>query len=387
LVVTNSLPVLFALPWILYPVVMGLRARRSRTLEEEPASAAAGAPLVSLVIPARNEAHNITRCVESALAADYPALEIIVVDDHSTDETGAIVRAIAARDARLRIVTPEPLPDGWFGKQWACTAGARVARGSIIGFLDADTVQAPDLVPRVVNTMHARQSDMLSVAGTQEMGSFWERLIQPQVFMMILARYGGTEIVNESPRAIDKIANGQCLFVRREAYDAIGGHALVKDKVAEDLALAQRFFLAGCRTTFVVGTNQLSTRMYTSLRELVEGWGKNFYAGGMDAMPFGRFGAVLYPLLLVGPRLLGVVPPLLVVLGLLGVVSSAVLLWAEIVVGMNLLWWVVVYPVLGVSPVYALLYPLGEAVVGYIALRSVSRGRRVEWKGREYVAG
>jgi chlorobactene glucosyltransferase len=386
-VVTNSLPVLLALPWILYPIVMGVRARRSRTLEEEPASAAADAPLLSLVIPARNEAHNIARCVESALGADYPALEVIVVDDHSTDGTSAIVHALAAADARVRVVTPDPLPDGWFGKQWACTAGARVARGGIIGFLDADTVQARDLVPRVVNTMRARQSDMLTVAGAQELGSFWERLIQPQVFMMILARYGGTEIVNESRRAIDKIANGQCLFVKRDAYDAIGGHASVKDKVAEDLAIAQRFFLAGCRTTFVVGRKQLSTRMYTSLRELVHGWGKNFYAGGVDAMPFGRVGALLYPLALVGPRLLGVAPPLLLALGLLGVVGKSVLLWAAIVVGMNLLWWVVVYPIMGVSPLYALLYPVGEAVVAYIALRSVSRGRRVEWKGRAYVAG
>ena len=387
LVVTNILPLLLALPWLGYPIVVALRARRSRSLEEEPASAPDDAPFVSLVIPARNEAHNIGRCVESALRADYPALEVVVVDDHSTDETGAIVRAVAARDARVKVVTPDPLPDGWFGKQWACTAGARVARGGIVGFLDADTVQAPDLVPRVVNTMRARKSDMLTVAGAQELGSFWERVIQPQVFMMMLARYGGTEVVNESHRASDKIANGQCLFVRREAYDALGGHARVKDKVAEDLALAQRFFLTGHRTTIVLGMRQLSTRMYTSLRELVNGWGKNFYAGGVDAMPFGRAGAVLYPMALVGPRLFGVVPPVLLLLGVLGAVSSGALLWAAIVVVVNLLWWVVVYAKLGLSPVYALLYPVGEGAVAYIALRSVLRGRRVEWKGRQYVAG
>jgi chlorobactene glucosyltransferase len=387
--VTNALllPLLLSLPWLAAPIVTVLRGRRSRTLDEEAARAPDDAPLVSLVIPARNEAHNIARCVASALAADYPALEVIVVDDHSTDETGAIVRAIAQRDARLRVVTPPPLPEGWFGKQWACTAGARVARGGIVGFLDADTWQAPDLVPRVVNAMRSRGSDMLSVAGTQELGSFWERVLQPQVFGIMFARYGGTESVNESRRVEDKIANGQCLFVRRAAYDALGGHEVVRDKVAEDLALAQRFFLAGHRTSLVLGLPQLSTRMYRSLRELVEGWGKNLYAGGVDAMPLGRVGALLYPVALVLPALMGLVPPLLLLLGLAGVVSQGILIWAAIVTGANLVWWLLVYRFLGLSPLYALLHPLGAGALLYIAVRAIARGRRVMWKGREYVAG
>jgi hypothetical protein len=385
--VPHLVPVLLALPWVLFPVVVLLRGRRSRTLDEESATAPPDAPLVSLVIPARNEAHNIARCVESALAADYPALEVIVVDDHSTDGTGEIVLGVAARDRRLRVVTPPPLPDGWFGKQWACATGARASHGEIIGFLDADTWQASDLVPRVVNAMRGRGSDMLTVAGNQELGSFWERILQPQVFSILFARYGGTEIVNESRRAEDKIANGQCLFVRREAYEAIGGHESVRDKVAEDLALAQRFFRAGHRTTMVLGLDQLSTRMYTSLRELVAGWGKNIYAGGVDAMPFGRVGALLYPVALVLPALMGVVPPILLALGLAGVVGTGVLTWAAIVTGVNLVWWLLVYSYIGLTPLYALLHPLGAAMLLYIAVRSIARGRRVMWKGREYVAG
>src|SRR5439155_11996745 len=96
------------------------------------------APLVSMVIPARNEARHIGPCVESALASAYPRLEVIVVDDHSTDDTGAIAASMAARDPRVRVVVPPPLPSDWFGKQWACAAGAATARGAIIGFLDAD---------------------------------------------------------------------------------------------------------------------------------------------------------------------------------------------------------------------------------------------------------
>jgi chlorobactene glucosyltransferase len=382
--VPSLVPILLAAPWLVAPVVIVLRARRSRSLDEQSSEVAADAPLVSLVIPARNEGHNIHRCVASALASTYPRLEVIVVDDHSTDDTAAVVGALAARDERLRIITPATLPAGWFGKQWACDTGARAARGTVIGFMDADTWQAPDLVPRVVDAMRDRGSDLLTVAGYQEMGSFWERLIQPQVFAILGARYGGTEVVNESRHPAHKIANGQCMFFRRDAYDAMGGHAAVREKVAEDLAIAQHWFTAGRRVTMVLGLAQLSTRMYTSLRELVEGWGKNIYAGGRHAMPFGALGRAFYPLLLVLPSLSGLIPPIMLALGLAGLVGPTALVWAAIVTGVNLLCWLVAYAALGLSPAYALLHPVGAAALLYISLRAIVRGRSVRWKGREY---
>jgi chlorobactene glucosyltransferase len=296
------------------------------------------------------------------------------------------VRELAACDARIRVVSPPPLPADWFGKQWACAAGAKVARGSILGFLDADTWQAPDLVPRVVSAMRARGSDLLTVAGDQEMDSFWECLIQPQVFAVMLARFGGTESVNESRHAANKIANGQCMFFRRHAYDAMGGHASVRHKVADDLALAQHFFSSGRRVTLILGREQLRTRMYTSLGELVAGWGKNLYAGGLDAMPFGAFGRFIYPVLLVIPALSGLVPPMLLVLALAGVLGKGVLIWSAMVAAVNLLWWLLVYAGLGLSPLYALLHPVGAGALLYIAMMAIARGRRVRWKGREYRA-
>jgi len=379
-------PVLFAIPWVLAPIVAIARASRSRSPDEERAEPPDEAPLVSIVIPARNEARNIAPCVESALASTYPRLEVIVVDDHSTDDTGAIVESIASRDPRLRVIVPPPLPNDWFGKQWACATGAAQTRGVILGFLDADTRQAPDLVTRVVNAMTSRRADLLSVAGTQEMGSFWERLVQPQVFGILLQRYGSTEHVNRSRFASSKIANGQCLWVRRDSYDACGGHAAVRDKVAEDLAMAQHWFRAGRTVSLVLGLDQLSTRMYTSLRELIEGWGKNVFAGGRDAMPFGALGRVIFPLLLVTPSLFQLVPPIVLVLALAGVMGSAALTWAAIATGANLLWWALVYLWLRVSPAYALLHPLGAVVLLYITLRATVRGRRVRWKERDYRA-
>ncbi|HEX9484627.1 MAG TPA: glycosyltransferase family 2 protein, partial [Gemmatimonadaceae bacterium] len=311
---------LAAAPWVVTPLVAMIRARQSRSLDDESDVATMDGPFVSIVIPARNEEHNIVRCVRSALSSAYPRLEVIAVDDHSTDATGALLAAIAADDARLRIVGPPPLPNDWFGKQWACAAGARAARGDVLAFFDADTWQEPDLVTRCINVMHAREADFLSVVGTQALGTFGERVVQPQMFALMLARFGGTETVNLSRRAENKIANGQCIFVRRDAYEAAGGHEAVRDRAAEDLALAQRWFLLGKRCVLVLGLAQLTTRMYTSLGALVEGWGKNVFAAGRETIGGGRAGQAIYPLLLLLPALAGLAPPLMMMLAAFGVV-------------------------------------------------------------------
>lgn len=374
-----------ALPWLAAPLVVWWRSRESRSLDDYPAAPPAGAPLVSVVIPARDEARNVARCVGSVLATDWPALEVLVVDDHSTDGTGDIARAIAERDPRLRVLDNPPLPPGWMGKQWACATGAAAARGVVLCFADADTVHAPDLLPRALRAMHDRGADLLSVAGRQEMGSFWERVVQPQVFAVIAGRYGGTERVSRSTRAVDKIANGQCLLVTREAYDHVGGHAAVRDVVAEDLKLAQRTHAAGRSVHLVLGETQLATRMYTSLRELVGGWRKNVFAGGREAMPLGRPGQLLFPLLLLLPALMQLWPLGLLLATLAGwVTDPTTIRGAGIAALATLLFWAVVYRRAGLSSLWALLYPLGAGAYLAITIQAIARGQRVEWRGRQY---
>ncbi|HEX5438873.1 MAG TPA: glycosyltransferase family 2 protein [Gemmatimonadaceae bacterium] len=380
-------PVLAALPWIAQPLVILWRLRGSRTLDAESDNTPAGAPRVSVIVPARNEARNIGDCLRSILASTYPSLEVVVVDDRSEDATQRIACDIARDDRRLRVIASRPLPPGWFGKQWACTQGAAAAGGELLLFTDADTRHAPDLIARSVNAMQARGAQLLSVVGRQELGSFWERVMQPQVFSMLLARYGGTETVNRSPRPADKIANGQCIFLRREAYGAIGGHEAVRDKVAEDLALAQRACALGLRTELIFGRAQLSTRMYTSLGELTRGWLKNIYAGGLDTLPAGAPARLLLPVLLLAAPVMMLAPPLALLAGALGLVGTGVTLWATICTAVMLAWWALVYTrVLALSPAYALAFPLGAAVLLTIIVRAIVRGRHVEWKGRAYRA-
>lgn len=380
------LPLLLSLPWIVPPVVTYFRLRNSRSLDDESADAPANAPLVSIIVPARNEAHNIGRCVTSILATSYPRIELIVVDDNSTDATGDAALRAARGDSRARVVANRPLPEGWFGKQWACTTGAEAASGEILLFTDADTHHAADLVTRSVNAIHRTRADMFSVAGRQELGGFWERLIQPQMFSILSMRYGGTESVNNSRRPSEKIANGQCIFFARPAYDAIGGHASVKTVVAEDLMLAQTVFARGKKLVLMLGVDQLSTRMYRSLDELIRGWRKNVFAAGLDAVPFGNLGRILFPLALLTPPVMQLAPVIVLVAAALGLASGGMILWATIAAAATLLWWIVAYVQIEESPLYALAYPLGASVLLYIFTSAIFRGRRVTWKGRTYIS-
>jgi chlorobactene glucosyltransferase len=379
-------PLLWSLPWVVPPFVALARATNSRSLDDVSAEPPVPAPLVSAIVPARNERRNIERCVRSLLDSQYPALEVIVVDDHSTDGTAEAARAAAGGDDRLRVVKAAVLPEGWFGKQWACATGASQAHGELLLFTDADTRHSPDLLPRSVNAMRARAADLFTIAGRQETHSFWERIIQPQVFALLSMRYGGTEHVSNARRAADVIANGQYILVRREPYVALGGHGLVRDRVAEDLALAQEFFRAGRRVVMMLALHQFSTHMYASLRELVQGWRKNIYAGGRNAVPGGAIGRAVYPFLLIAMPVAGIGPPVALVLGAAGILSGAWLLWSAVVVAAALVFWLSIYRFMGEPMRYAGLYPLGFALLGYICAASVVRGQRVEWKDRAYLS-
>ncbi len=378
------------------------RFRDTRSLDEYPVAPPTDAPLVSVIIPARNEAHNIARCLRSVLAAAYPSLEVIVIDDHSTDGTGAIARAIAADDAaaqrrvpgetrasqqpepRVRVITAPALAPGWFGKQWACHAGSQLAKGSLLCFTDADTSHGPELISRSVNALTARRADLFTVAGRQEMLSFWEKVIQPSVFATLLARYGGLEAMSRSTHPLDKIANGQFIVVRREPYERLGGHGAVRGHVAEDLRLAQLFTEQGLAAHMVLARDHLSTRMYTSLCEIRRGWGKNLYAAGRDTLSLGPITRRLLPFIYPIPPLVPLMPMGVLALALLGTWGSGAL-WFGLIAGTtNLLFWFGVYAFSGLNPLWALWHPVANVVLSGICAESAWKGSRVEWKGRRY---
>jgi chlorobactene glucosyltransferase len=376
------------LPWVGVVLFLALVARPPREL---PAAAprgdgVKGLPFVSVIVPARDEAHNIDACVSSLVASEYPAFEVVVVDDASEDGTADIVRAVERANATdLRVLPAGVLPEGWLGKPWACQRGADAARGELLLFTDADTRHAPDLLARAVAGLLEEEADLLTIAGDQLMETGWERLVQPQIFMMMLFRFPDLERTARAPSWREAIANGQYLLFRRAAYDVVGGHAAVREEVAEDLVLAQRVKRAGLRLRIRGAREALATRMYRSLGEIVEGWSKNLYVGGLRTLP-PWIRPLVAPLSLAAGLGLWVAPPLVLAAALAGVGGAAATAWSGTVCALSLAVWTAFLREMDVPIGYALLYPVGAGVGAYIFARSWARGRRrVEWKGRRYV--
>lgn len=360
--------------------------RRRPALESWEPFPASDAPLVSVIVPARNEAHNIEASLRTLLASRYPRFEVIVVDDCSADATADIVRRMAADSPTLAVVAGAPLPPGWFGKPWACTQGARVARGNVLAFADADIQVHPELVARSVAALHGERAALLSVVPRQLLGSFWERVVMPHFLVLFLLRFPDPARVNQSPRSRDKVALGGWMVARRDAYEAVGGHASVRAEVAEDLRLAQHFHRAGYPPLLAVADRFMSVRMYRSLSEIVEGWSKNLAISSRQTV--GGSVRWLVPWLLV-LWLVGmwVVPPLALLLGATRTWQGACVPWAVLAsTGLASLGWMACSR-LRIPAAYAMLLPLGALVAAGIVLRSIARGERVRWKGREYHVG
>jgi chlorobactene glucosyltransferase len=379
-----TLPILLALPWLALLAAVVLLVRRRPVLEDWPPVRSGEAPLVSLIIPARNEADNLGPCLEDALASAYPRLEVLVVDDASEDGTGDIAQRNAERDGRVRVITGEGPPPGWFGKPAACARGAAEARGEILAFLDADVRQHPEALGRAVSAMRDRGADLLTLLPRQVLASFWERLIMPQITTLILFRYADPERVNRSPRTRDKLGVGQFLMLTREAYDGVGGHGRVRHEVAEDLRLAQAVHAGGGNVVLMIADRFLSVRMYTSLGGIVEGWSKNVAIASRQTVP--GWLAPVVPWSLVLWLLLVWVMPAAALLGwLAGALPVAWGAWGALASGVGVLFWAGVFREMRIPLRYVLLYPLGAAVAAGILARSAARGeRRIEWKGRRY---
>ncbi len=331
-------------------------------------------PLVSVIIPARNEEENIARVVES-LAEQKELVEIIVVNDQSTDRTAEILGDLKARIPHLRTLEIDSLPEGWVGKNYALWRGSEQAQGEWLLFTDADAVHLPDSTQKAMAIAAEMGAQLVSFSPEQETKTWWERALIPFVFARLAERFRYRQI--NDPRSPAAAANGQYILITRELYQSIGGHRAVSGEVLEDVALAYRAKAAGHRIYFGPGAGIVRARMYTSFGSMWQGWVKNLYP-----LMGGSPGCVAWEIFTVFP----VIPVVMMTLG--------VLHWVFLAAGLTLL--------VGRHIRYAVALRSNQnnlqgiqyyvpAVIMYCAAllaswRRYSKGS-VVWKGREYPVG
>jgi chlorobactene glucosyltransferase len=341
-------------------------------------------PLISVIIPARNEARNIRRCLQALISQNYPNYELIVVDDRSEDATPQILAQLAKVDSHLQVIHGTELPPGWAGKPHALVQGVAAAHGQWLCFMDADTFAMPDLLWSTYRLAIQYQADMFSILTDQELGSFWERTILPLVFLGLSFGFPA-ERVNDPSRP-DAISNGQFILIKRSVYEHIEGHTSVKNRVDEDKAIAILVKRAGFRLVLADGRRVASTRMYVSMPEMWEGWTKNIYLGLVDRLWLLLFGAIL-------GLTVSIVLPLWLLGGLVWLVSGGGMTAVVVAIEAVVLWGFLLWKRLqacwafDISGGYAFTFPLGALIftaMMIVSAYNVISGRGVSWKGRRY---
>jgi glycosyltransferase involved in cell wall biosynthesis len=235
-------------------------------------------PAVSVLIPARNEEHGIAACLEAILASTEVEFEVIVLDDHSIDQTAAIVRSMAMRDSRIRLEAAPPLPQGWCGKQHACFALSKLAKYEVLTFLDADVRLRPQALARMMGFLHDSKAELVSGFPHQETGSFLEKLLIPLINWLLLC-YLPLSSMRRYPWTAFGAGCGQWFMTTRIVYEKVGGHAAVKASLHDGLKLPRAYRRTGFMTDLCDARNLASCRMYRSARGVWFGLSKNAREG------------------------------------------------------------------------------------------------------------
>jgi dolichol-phosphate mannosyltransferase len=225
---------------------------------------------VSVVVPARNEAHRIGACLDGLRRQGAPLVEVIVVDGGSTDATPALVDGAALADARIRRIAEPPRPPGSVGRPWAIAAGCAEARGDWIMVVDADTAPRPGMIAGAVAAARSLGLDVVSFAPRIVAPSAGARWLQPAFLTTLVYRFGPAGVGGAEPERV--LANGQCLLLRRAALERAGGYGVAADSYCDDVRIARHLAAAGSRVGFLDGPRLLDVEMYPTARETWRAW-------------------------------------------------------------------------------------------------------------------
>jgi len=336
-------------------------------------------PFVSVLIPARNEEHNIERILKSLVNQDYPKYEIIVLDDNSEDNTYNIAKSLSEKYPVINVIKGKTLEKGWTGKAFACQQLFEKSKGEYLLFTDADTVHHKCSIRKAVEIALNEKSDLLSLMPQMIMKSFWEKIIMPMLYftvMLLLPFY----FVNYTKLEKFSIGIGPFMLFRRESYIKIGGHESVKSAMVEDVWLARKIKKAEMKLTVKDGSQMLGVRMYRNFREIWEGFSKNIFAGFNYSSAILLIINSLYMMLFFMPFIFFFIELIWChvshILYLLAIQISLIIL-SQLLISYRFS--------LGLAPVFA--HPLGTLSVFLISLNSlfwVKSKRGAKWKGRTY---
>jgi chlorobactene glucosyltransferase len=344
-----------------------------------------GTPRVSVVVAAKDEEANIEACLTSVLVQDYPHLQVIAVDDRSTDRTPAILAELALRfPDRLQVLTVHQIAEGWFGKCNAMRTGVAAATGGWLLFSDADCqFSSRGTIRLAINEALADNVDFLTMSPQLESPTLWERIVQP-VCVLILMSWFRPDRVND-PAKRTAYANGAFMLMRRECYDAIGGHAAVRTQLNEDIVMARLAKATGRRLRVVGNDGLLSSRMYPCFVDGFRGWSRIF-CGSLSA-PL----RVVAALLLV---LLFSIAPWVTLVGLVlatpfaasAAWTWALLAWSAAVIAQQACLWRV-YGLLTVGRRWSLTFIIGAVVAALMLVNALLKclgATKTTWRSTTY---
>jgi glycosyltransferase involved in cell wall biosynthesis len=323
-------------------------------------------PLLSVLIPARNEEANIGRLLGSLKALSYENAEIIVYDDGSADNTSFIIKECSLTDSRIRYISGGGLPSGWTGKNYACRSLAAEAKGDFLLFLDADVTAGNDLLRRSVSYAVRNDLTLLSIFPGQEMQTAGEKIVVPFMFRMLLSMLP-LVLVRRCPWSSFSAANGQMMLFRKADYSRCGFHEAVREYMAEDIEIMRAVKRAGLKGDTLVGGDEITCRMYTGYHDAINGFSRNIFSMFGNSMLF----FMLFSLAgLLGWLLLLLLPWYFIVSYLFMIISLNIMIakTSHQPVGESLRW---------LLPGIAAFYH-----IAFLALKRRETGT-YEWKGRK----
>jgi chlorobactene glucosyltransferase len=337
-------------------------------------------PLVSILVPARNEEKNIRRCINSLTKQDYKNIEILILDDNSTDGTSGIVKNIIQRDPRVKLFSGKPLKKGWLGKSWACHQLSRLAQGSFLIFTDADTLHYRDSISKNLAAMTANNLDGISVYPRQITVTFHERMTVPFIIFAILT-FMPLVLIKYTKGPFFSTGIGQFFMFKKDAYEKMGGHEAVKSEILEDIHLSKQIKKAGFKYMVFDGNGSIYCRMYGNFSEVINGFTK-FVCSAFNYNGFMEFTALsAFSIFFLFPFVLLPIGYLFLdwsgTLFILGFIQVFLILAIKVVLAIRFKGRVIDSVFMPVS----VLYMLFIAVNSY---RKSKSGKGLYWKGRTY---